>query len=266
MAPRPLGNTGLRVTPIGFGAFKIGRNQAVKYPNDYELPDEREVERLLNGVLDAGVNYIDTAPAYGLSEERIGRAIAHRRGEFVLSTKAGETFADGRSTYDFSAEAIRRSVEESLRRLRTDVIDILFLHAHAQDVSMLMETDVAATLCELRQRGVARAIGLSGKTVAACERALEWADVLMVEYHLLDRSQEGVIRKAFERGVGVVVKKGLASGRLPAAEAIPFVLANPGVGSLLVGSLHLEHVRENLRAAERVRGQPAAGAACGEPC
>jgi aryl-alcohol dehydrogenase-like predicted oxidoreductase len=113
------------VTPLGFGAFKIGRNQGIKYPSAYDLPDEASVTRLLNEVLDLGINYIDTAPAYGLSEERIGRAIGRRRSKFVLSTKVGETFADGQSTFDFTERGIRESVERSLHRLKTNVIDIV---------------------------------------------------------------------------------------------------------------------------------------------
>src|SRR5882724_2716809 len=89
MRRRPLGRTGLAVSPIGLGALKIGRNQKVKYRAPYELPDRTAVETLLNGILDLGINYIDTAPAYGLSEERIGEALGSRGGEFVVSTKVG---------------------------------------------------------------------------------------------------------------------------------------------------------------------------------
>src|ERR1700753_3497434 len=87
------------VSSLGFGSFKIGRNVGVKYPSAYDLPSDAEVDRLLNGVLDLGCNLIDTAPAYGLSEERIGRSIGHRRDEFILSTKVGESFEDGRSMF-----------------------------------------------------------------------------------------------------------------------------------------------------------------------
>jgi aryl-alcohol dehydrogenase-like predicted oxidoreductase len=153
MVLRALGRSGLRVSPIGFGAFKIGRNRGIKYASAYELPDDAAAGRLLNGVLDLGVNYIDTAPAYGVSEERIGRFLAHRRAEFVISTKVGETFADGRAVYDFSGAAVRASVERSLRRLRIDVLDIVFVHAHADDAGILRETDVVATLRELKQTG-----------------------------------------------------------------------------------------------------------------
>jgi len=243
---RPLGRTGFSISPIGFGAFKIGRNQKVKYATPYELPGDEDVSRLLNGLLDLGINYIDTAPAYGTSEERIGRAIAHRRSEFVLATKVGETFEAGASSYDFSGQAIRQSVERSLSRLKTPTIDVLLLHSDGRDEWIQSETDAVPTLQELKQRGLVRAIGLSGKTVEGARQALEWADVLMVEYHLRDRSHESLIADAAGRGVGIVVKKGLASGELPADEAIRFVLANSHVASLVIGGLSLEHFRSNL--------------------
>ncbi len=254
MAPRRLGRTDLLVTPIGFGAFKIGRNEGIKYPCGYALPDESESTRLLNAVLDAGIRYIDTAPAYGLSEERIGRAIAHRRAEYVLSTKVGEEFAEGVSRYDFSAGAIERSLERSLRRLRTDVLDIVMIHTHADDLAILSQTDAVACLQRARQRGWMRAIGWSGKSVAAERLALHWADVLMVEYHADDPSHAEVIAAAGQSGVGVVVKKGLASGRLDAQQALAFVLRNSAVDSVVVGSLNLDHLLANVQVAAALRG------------
>jgi aryl-alcohol dehydrogenase-like predicted oxidoreductase len=246
MTPRPLGKTGLAPTPIGFGAFKIGRNEKTKYAEQYALPDEPTVWRLLNGVLDAGINYVDTAPAYGLSEERIGRSIGHRRGEVVLSTKVGEIFEQGRSRYDFSAAGVRSSVERSLRRLRTDRVDIVFIHSNGEDVAIQEESGAVAALRALKEQGLVRAIGLSGKTVAGARLALDWADAIMVEYHIDDTSHAEVIGAAAARGVGVIVKKGLASGRLAPAEAIDFVLRNAGVASLVVGGLNLDHIRANI--------------------
>jgi aryl-alcohol dehydrogenase-like predicted oxidoreductase len=256
MTHRSLGRTGLDVSPIGFGAFKIGRNQNVKYPSAYDLPDDQAVDRLLNGVLDCGVNLIDTAPAYGLSEERIGRAIAQRRDEFVLCTKVGETFRiddeTGRpiSTYDFSEQTIRASVERSLSRLRTDSIDILLLHSDGRDLFILNQTDAIASLMRLKEDGLVRCIGLSGKTAAGHSAALDWADVIMVEYHAGNRSEEVVIAEAATAGVGVLVKKGLAAGHLPPAPGIRFVLSNPDVASLVIGGLNLDHIRENIAIAE----------------
>jgi len=250
---RRLGRTGLLVPPLGFGAFKIGRNQGIKYPQGYDLPDDAAVERLLNGVHDLGCTLIDTAPAYGLSEERIGRAIGHRRGEFVLSTKVGETFAEGKSTFDFTRAGVEASLQRSLDRLRTDVLDIVFVHSNGDDERILRETDVVAVLTEWKQSGRIRAIGLSGKTVSGARTAMAWADVLMVEYHLEDRSHADVITEASQRGIGVFVKKGLASGKLPPEDALRFVLSHPGVTSVIVGGLNLDHFAANWRTASSVR-------------
>lgn len=256
MAPRPLGRTGLLVSPIGYGAFKIGRNRGIKYAQGYALPRADEAERLLSYVTDAGINYIDTAPAYGSSEERVGQFLKSHSGQCVVSTKVGEAFEDGRSTYDFSATAVRASVERSAQRLARPVLDVVFIHAHGDDVAILRDTEVIETLRDLKTLGAVRVIGFSGKTVAAAEMALEWADVLMVEYNLEDPSHVDVIRAADRAGIGVVVKKGLGSGRLPPQEAIQFVLQNPAVSSLLISSLCPAHIAEDVRLAEDQRHQP----------
>ncbi len=250
MDRRRLGKCGLTVSPIGFGAFKIGRNVGIKYAQGYDLPNDSEVDHLLNTVLDLGINYIDTAPAYGLSEERIGRAISSRRSEFVLSTKVGETFEDGCSTYDFSEQGVRCSVARSRERLGSDELDIVLVHSDGNDLHVLNETDVVATLMSLRDSGVIKAIGFSGKTIEGARAALQWADVLMVEYHGRDQSHGAVIAEAAEAGVGVVVKKGLASGAIGPAEAIPFVLGTAGVANLVIGGLVAKHIQANIRLAE----------------
>lgn len=252
MVRRRLGHTPFQLMPIGFGAFKIGRNQKIKYQQLYDLPTDAEVDTLLNRVLDLGINYIDTAPAYGISEQRIGQFLASRNDEFVISTKVGETFEDGASTYDFSEQAIRSSVQRSCERLKRDVLDIVFIHSDGRDMEILQRPDTVATLRALRDEGVIRAIGFSGKTVEGARRALEWADVLMVEYHLEDHSHAAVMEEAMQRGVGVVVKKGLASGRLPAADAIAFVLANPAVASLVIGGLSIGNIQRNVEIARRL--------------
>jgi len=252
MHPRPLGNTGLSIRPIGFGAFKIGRNTGIKYPSPYDLPDIAAVDKLLNGVLDLGIDLIDTAPAYGLSEERIGDTIAHRRSQFILSTKVGETFENGVSHYDFSAEAVRASVERSLARLRTEQVDIVFVHSSGDDLRIQRETDCIEMLRSLRGAGLTRFIGFSGKTIDGARAALDWADVLMVEYHLNDVTHDAVMREAKSCGVGVVVKKGLAAGRIPPKDAIPFVLKHPAVTSMIIGGLNLDHIAASIAVADAV--------------
>jgi len=251
MNHRRLGSTVLSVSELGYGTFKIGRNRQHRYAADYDLPGERDVEVLLNSALDLGITLIDTAPACGVAEERIGRAFGHRRDEFVLATKIGETFEAGVSHFDFSAAAVSVSIEASLRRLRTDRIDVVCVHSDGGDLAIQQQTDVIETLQQCRRRGVVRAIGFSPKTVDGARAAIDWADVLMVTFNREDTSHAGVIAEAAAAGRGVLVKKGLASGRLPAGEAIRFVLDHPGVSSLLVSTLSLEHLAANVAAAAR---------------
>jgi aryl-alcohol dehydrogenase-like predicted oxidoreductase len=249
MEQLPLGKTGIHLSPIGFGAFKIGRNEKIKYPSSYDLPDAKEVDQLLNTVVDMGINYIDTAPAYGISEERIGHSLSHRRNEFVLSTKVGEIFENGTSVYDFSSQSVQASLEQSLKRLKTDHLDIVLIHSNGEDEKILNETDVVDTLVRFRDSGKTKAIGLSGTSPEGVESSLEWADFFMLEYHVKNRSLEAAIQKAHEAGKGIVIKKGLASGYLNPAEAIEFIFRNQAISSLVVGSLNVDHLKQNLEIA-----------------
>ena len=248
---RTLGHTGLKVAPVAFGAFKIGRNQKIKYRDGYELPSDAQTAELLNGVIDSGINLIDTAPAYGVSEERIGRHLAHRRDEVVLSSKIGETFEDGRSTYQFDRASTTDSIVRSLDRLKTDHLDIAFVHSDGRDTEIIESTDALITLAEHQTKGDIRFIGFSGKTVAGHLMAIESGvvDVLMVEYHSMDESQEPVIQAAKAAGIGVLVKKGLAAGRLEPRTAIPFCLEPQSVAAVVIGSLRLQHLKDNLQIA-----------------
>jgi len=245
MVRRPLEKTGLSVSPIAFGAFKIGRNEKIKYAQNYPLPTEEETARLLNGVLDLGINVIDTAPAYGISEERIGRHISRRRREFILSTKVGETFEAGTSTYDFSTKAVALSVERSLQRLKADAVDLLFIHSDGRKI----ENETIDAIQSAKKQGKTRFIGLSGKTVQSARDALAWADALMIEYHPSDTSHEPIIDEAAKKGVAILVKKPLASGHLPPSQAIPFILKKSPIATLVIGGLNLDHFKQNLQIA-----------------
>ena len=129
MVLRQLGRTGLTVSPIGLGTTKLGRNTDVKYPTSFALPSADQVTALLESAIKLGVNLVDTAPAYGESERRLGSFVETHRDQIVLCTKCGERYLDGQSIYDFSGPATIASAEESLRLLRTDHIDLLFLHS-----------------------------------------------------------------------------------------------------------------------------------------
>ncbi len=252
---RPVGTTGLKVSAIGFGAFKIGRNQQTKYCQPYDQPTDEQVERLLRGLVAAGVTYADTAPAYGASEARLGRVLGPQPG-VVMSTKVGETFENGQSAFDFSAAAIRASINRSRERIGRQALDLVFVHSDGNDAPILKKTEAVATLKALKSEGLVRAIGFSGKTAEGARAALDWANAIMVEYHVNDQSHRAVMAEASRRGVAVMVKKGLASGRLPARQSIEFVLRNHAVTSMVIGGLNLEHMLDNIRIANDVVSRP----------
>lgn len=252
MVPRLLGKTGLVVSPIGLGTTKLGRNTDVKYAQDFQLPSDEEVRELLKGSLTLGVSLIDTAPAYGESEQRLGKFIATNRDRIVLCTKCGEQYRNGKSTYDFSSTAILASVEESLRRLRTDHIDILLLHSDGRDTEILTETEAPETLVRLKESGKARAVGISAKTPAGILQACGTLDVVMAPFNQKDRSLADALKKARARGIGVLAIKGLYSGHLDARPAIEFVLRQPFIDALILGTINATHLKDAVATAERV--------------
>ena len=177
---RPLGSTGLLVSPIGFGAFKIGRNREDQVSGRVRIAERRRTSTgCLNGLLDLGINYIDTAPAYGVSEERIGRVLRHRRSEFVLATKVGETFADGVSHYDFSANRRsreRRAQPEPLADRRARRALAPFRRPRSVDPKRDRRRRRLAGTQATRPCADDRTVGQNGRRGAA--QALDWADVL----------------------------------------------------------------------------------------
>lgn len=256
---RPLGSTGLNVSVLGLGTVKFGRNTKIKYPT-FELPTDRAIEELLDDALALGINLIDTAPAYGIAEERLGQLLGARREQFVLSTKCGEEFAEGESSYDFSAAHTRRSVERSLRRLKTDRLDCVLAHCPREDFVAMKNGAVLEALAALKQEGKIRSFGASINSHEGGTLALErGADVLMVTYAADDTSMEPFIRQAAALGKGIVIKKGLGSGSL-ASGAVPRraeenfrpIFAVPGVTSVIIGTINRAHLRENVAAVTAV--------------
>lgn len=253
-----LGTTGLRVSPLGLGTVKFGRNQGLKYPRPFTLPSDQEALALLSLAWELGINLLDTAPAYGESEERLGRLLRQCRREWVIVTKVGEEFRDGASCFDFSAAATRTSVERSLRRLGVETLDVVLIHSSGDDGPILEQEAVLATLLQLKQAGLIRAVGISSKTIAGGLRAVECCDVLMVTYNLSQREELPVIHAAHAAGKGVLIKKGLLSGHLdplantdPVQASMELIYAEPGVSSVIVGTLNPEHLRADVAAVER---------------
>ncbi len=256
---RPLGSSELLVSPLGLGTVKLGRDQGVKYPNDFRIPDDAEARQLLALARDLGINLIDTAPAYGNSEARLGPLLRGQREHWVIVSKVGEEFDAGQSRFDFSPAHTRFSVERSLTRLQTDYLDLVLVHSDGNDVAILQDSGVYEALAELKREGKIRAFGLSGKTVEGGLLALEQGDCAMVTYNLDEQGELPVLDYAEAHGKGILVKKALASGHAcldpgsdPVRASFELIFAHPAVTSAIVGTINPEHLTHNVATAAAV--------------
>jgi aryl-alcohol dehydrogenase-like predicted oxidoreductase len=254
-----LGSTGISVSPIGLGTVKFGRSSGVKYPTPVSVPDDAAAAHLLDRAMSLGINLIDTAPAYGTSESRLGGLLKGQRDRWVICTKVGETFENDQSTFDFSPRAIVGSVERSLQRLATDRLDIVLVHSDGVIEADLIGSKVLPSLAALRQQGKIRAIGASTKTVEGALAALPHCDVLMLTLHPNHLDELPVIEAARLLGKGVLIKKVFGSGHLAGASqraCLDLALGTPGVGSVIIGTTNPQHLESNvqLAAASLARG------------
>lgn len=255
MELRTLGDTGIHVSPLGLGTVKIGRNQQVKYPSDFAIPDDQAVEALLALAWDLGINTLDTAPAYGNSEQRLGQLLPHKH-DWVIVGKVGEIFENGESRFDFSAAHTRLSVERSLRRLGREMIDVVLVHSDGNDMDIIRNQAVCDSLLELKHRGLIRAVGMSTKTVEGGLWCVENMDVVMASYNLIYQDELAVLDRARELNKGVVIKKGLQSGHASSVEdALRHVLGHDAVGSVIVGTINPAHLRDNVRLTTQILGE-----------
>lgn len=256
---RPLGSTGLSVSPLGLGTVKLGRDQGVKYPNGFSIPDDAQASALLRQAQQLGINLIDTAPAYGISEQRLGPLLRGQRDAWVIVSKTGEEFEQGQSHFDFSAAHTRRSVERSLKRLETDRIDLLLVHSDGNDLAVLRDSGVYETLEALKREGKILGYGLSGKTVEGGLLALQDGDCAMVTYNLNEQGEKPVLDYAASHAKGILIKKALASGHACLAEGVDpvrasfeLIFAHPGVGSAIIGTISPVHLASNVATAAAV--------------
>jgi aryl-alcohol dehydrogenase-like predicted oxidoreductase len=261
---RRFGDTGLQVSAVGLGAGQIGERDV----------SEADAAAVLQGALDLGVTLIDTARSYGASEERIGRHLGHRRGEFVLSSKGG---AGVEGAPDWSVDAVTRSIEDSLRRTRSERIDVF--HLHSCPVEVLRRGDlqdaldaavaagkvgVAAYSGDNEHLAAAAASGRFGSVEASVSIADQWnlRNVIGRDVSL------GVIAKRpianapwrfAERPVGNYAElywerlRALEydfGGLEPAELALRFTAYAPGVHSAIVGTAKLANLQRNLEAVE----------------
>jgi aryl-alcohol dehydrogenase-like predicted oxidoreductase len=228
---RALGRTGADVTILGYGAMELRG-----VPRGPEIRDE-DAGRLLNAVLDGGVNLIDTSPDYGRSEELIGTYVGHRRDEYFLASKCGcliEVPADTPPPYphDYSPENVRADVEQSLRRLRTDRIDLVQVHMSPSKAT-LEENHTVETLKALQAEGKIRFIGMSGILPNLPDHlAMNVFDAFQIPYSAVQRDHEDLITEAADKGAGTLIRGGAARGAASEEKnwSVGPLTQNPGVG------------------------------------
>ena len=237
---------------------------------------------ILNEALDSGINFLDTAACYGNSEELVGSAVGHRRDEFVLATKAGHV--TGNATGEpWTASVIAESIDRSLRRLKTDHLDLIQLHSCSKEV--LERGEVIEALYSARDAGKTRFIGYSGDNEDAV-----WAidsgafDTLQTSLNIVDQfSRTDLLRPAQQRGMGVIIKRPIGNAvwggvetRLkppttyasraskmadigpvpkepddPILLALGFVFGHPEVDTAIVGTTNMEHLHSNIGMVEQ---------------
>ena len=285
---RCLGRTGLHVSEIGLGTVELGLDYGVPVAGEHLRPPEEQATGLLNRALDLGVNFIDTARAYGASEEVIGRALKTRRHEYILATKLAPIKEEGQADDALRAQ-VRASIAASLSALQTDVIDLLQLHHAPADV--IKSGRVLAAARAAQAEGLVRFIGAStyGEEAPLAVLADGGYDTLQVAYNPADKTLESrVLPLAEQQGVGVVVRSVLLRGvlthryrLLPAAledlktaigslaevadaqeismpeMAYRFVLANPAVSTALVGTARIEELEAAVAFAAKEALSPA---------
>lgn len=249
MIKKNLGNTGIEISQLGLGTTKFGRNVGVKYPEGFEIPTESHLADLLALAKDLEINVIDTAPAYGTSEERLGRLLKKQREDWVIIGKVGEEFENGEAFYHFTPEHFEISLQRSLERLQTDYIDVLLIHSDGADLDILNNDSLIKTMQGFKDRGLVRAIGASTKTAEGGIKALELMDVVMASYNPHYTDEKPVLDYAAAHNKGVVLKKALSSGHDTNIEdALKFSLSHPSVTSAIVGTINPEHLKNNAKA------------------
>jgi aryl-alcohol dehydrogenase-like predicted oxidoreductase len=269
-----LGRTGLKVSRLGVGLVEIG----------FQL-SEGEVDlagRLLNIALEGGINFFDTAECYGISEDLIGATISHRRDDFILATKAGHP-SFGTDGPRFTGDTVRKSIERSLKRLKTDHVDLLQVHAY--DIFGQPPDDIIEAVLDAKKEGKTRFVGYSQEN----EEAM-WAiqsglfDTIQTAFSILDqRARHGIFEAAKAANIGIIAKRPIGNGmwgrtfrsedhyedtvarrlgqrsqKMQAAgpidgetdnrieTALGFVLAHPEVDTAIVGTRNPDHMQSNI--------------------
>ncbi len=277
MIKRKLGNTGLEVTQLGYGTMGL------RGPNTWgvRVVEDAAAERFLNRVIDAGINFLDTAPDYGQAEQRIGRALHTRRKEFYLATKCGCDYVQHADhieiKHHWNKDVIQRNLETSLKRLETDYVDLM--QFHGGDAVTLQENGLIDQLLEFKKQGLVRHIGVSSK-LPDLPGLIELGvfETFQIPYSCLAPEHYDLITAASQSDAGVIIRGGIAQGgpdaeiqrpnlndvwtaahldelltdEMTRAEFIlRFTLSHPHCDTTIVGTCNEDHLEENIAAASK---------------
>ena len=267
-----LGRTGLKVSRLGMGLAEIGR---------LSIQEVAEVEHLINSALDSGINFLDTAACYGISEELIGQTVSHRRTEYSLATKCGHV--TGSSTGEaWTTKTITDSIDRSLERMNTDYLDLVQLHSCSIDI--LKNGEVIDAIVKAKDSGKTRFIGYSGDNEDAVFAINTGVfDTLQTSFNLVEQhARSKLFEIAIANNMGIIAKRPIANGAWgstdspsayadeyfrraklmieggsipdstsnPIELALGFVLAHSSVNTSIVGTRNLSHLQSNISMAE----------------
>jgi len=276
MLKRTLGRTGLEVSQLGYGSMGL------RGPNTWgvRVVSEESADKCLNAVLDAGINFVDTSPDYGVSERRIGQYISSRRSEYYLATKCGCAYTQHEDHTEidhvWTKEVVQRNLETSLQRLKTDYIDIL--QFHGGDAETLQKEGLIDLLLEFQSQGMIRFVGVSS-SIPHLPAMIDIGvfDTFQIPYSCLAPQHHDLITQAAETGAGIIIRGGIAHGGPDAEIARPalneiwsqakldellsegmnraelilrYTLSHPHCHTTIVGTCDHAHLSENLKAAE----------------
>ena len=230
-----LGKTGLKVSKIGLGGIPIQKS------------DVGEVKALFQALMEKGVNYVDTARGYTVSEKLIGEALEGNRDKFVLATKSMAR----------TREAMARDIEISLNNLKTDYIDLYQVHNPSMEnlEQVLAEGGALEALLEAKAEGKIRHLGLTAHSLSVFERALslDWVETIMFPYNIVESQGEELMKRCSKANIAFIDMKPLAGGAIEDATlALRYICANPDVTIVIPGMYSIDEVEQNLAAVEDV--------------
>lgn len=277
MIKRKLGKTGLEITQLGYGTMGLrGANTW-----GVRVVEDAAAQRFLNRVIDAGINFLDTAPDYGQAEERIGRALRGRRNEFYLATKCGCAYIQHDDhleiKHEWNPDVIQRNLETSLKRLETDYVDLM--QFHGGDAITLEKNGLIDQLLDFKKQGLVRHIGVSSKLPDLPGLIkLGVFETFQIPYSCLAPEHHEIITRASESGAGIIIRGGIAHGGPDADIQRPnlndlwsaaqldellthgmtraefilrFTLSHPHCDTTIVGTCNEDHLEENINAATK---------------